>query len=102
MQIVQERKRARDAAWKRRWERPADPAAYVALATDLARTGGLASAEHQLRRALALRPGEPQASRLLGRVERLLDGIDADGQRLVQFPAAPAVATAPRGVRQKG
>jgi hypothetical protein len=101
MRGVQEQKRVRDAAWRRRWERPADAAGYLALATDLARTGGLASAEHQLRRALELRPGWPDAARLLGRVERLLDGIDPDGQRLVRFPAAPSIATAPRRAGDK-
>jgi len=102
LRIVQERKRARDAAWRRRWERPGDAAAYYDLARDLARTGGLASAEHQLRRALELKPRWTEAARLRDRVQRLLDGIDPDGQRLVRFPEARAVATAPRSTAGKG
>jgi Flp pilus assembly protein TadD len=98
MRSVQERKRARDGAWRRRWERPADADAYYELAIELTRTGGLSSAEHQLQRALALRPRWPEASRLLGQVRRLLDGLDPDGQRLVQFPAVPPIATARRHV----
>jgi tetratricopeptide (TPR) repeat protein len=88
LRVVQERKRTRDAAWRRRWEHPGDAAAYYELARDLARTGGLASAEHQLKRALELRPRWAEAAQFLGQVQRLLDGIDPDGRRLVRFPEA--------------
>jgi len=89
MRAVQERKREQDAAWQRRWEHPADPEVYYALARIQTRAGNLASAEHQLQRAVALRPAWPEATRLQGRVRRLLDGIDADGSRLVQFAETP-------------
>jgi hypothetical protein len=102
MRDRQERKRDEDAAWRRRWERPADPDACYQLAVDLARTGGLASAEYQLQRALELRPQWPEASRLLGRVRGLLDGLDADGRRLVAFPVARPTATARRASSGQG
>ena len=86
MRAVQERKREQDAAWQRRWEHPADPEVYYALARIQTRAGNLASAEHQLQRAVALRPAWPEATQLRDRVRRLLDGTDADGRRLVQFP----------------
>jgi Flp pilus assembly protein TadD len=89
MRAVQGRQRAQDAAWLRRWERPADPEVYSALARLETGAGDLASAENPLQRAVALRPGWPEATRLRDRVRRLLDGVDADGRRLVQFPERP-------------
>jgi cytochrome c-type biogenesis protein CcmH/NrfG len=85
LRAVQARKREQDAAWKRRWTQPADPEAYVAVARVELRAGRLESAEHQLDRCLELRPGWPDAARLAARVHRLLDGVDADGRRLVSF-----------------
>jgi Flp pilus assembly protein TadD len=85
MRDVQGRQRAREAAWRERWGHPADARACYALALCLARDGALESAEPQLRRALELRPRWPEAARLMERIRRLLDGIDPDGRRLVQF-----------------
>jgi tetratricopeptide (TPR) repeat protein len=102
MRLVRESRRTRDAAWRRRWEHPTDPDAYYQLALDLTRTGGLSSAEYQLQRALTLRPHWPEASRLLDRVRRLLDGMDTDGVRLVPLSAAEPVATARRVARGQG
>jgi Flp pilus assembly protein TadD len=83
--VLLERKRALDAAWKRRWERPDDPKVYAALARLLARGGELVGAEYQMQRALELRPAWPEARQLRTLVGRLLDGVDRDGRRLVRI-----------------
>jgi Flp pilus assembly protein TadD len=99
---LQERKRENDAAWKRRWEHPDDPWACYDLAQVLLRSGGLTDAEHQLERAAALRPGPPEAARLLQRVRRLLDGIDPDGRRLVSLPGEAFTTETRRAQRGRG
>lgn len=86
MRATQERKRELEAAWKARWAHPNDPEVYLTLARRLVARGSLSAAEHQLKRALALRPGWPPAVSLHATVARLLDGIDPDGRRLVVFP----------------
>ena len=54
-------------------------------ACEQGRSGELAAAEYQLQRAVELRPGWSDATSWRDRVKRLLDGVDADGRRLVRF-----------------
>jgi tetratricopeptide (TPR) repeat protein len=99
MRAIQERRRARDAAWKRRWAKPADPRACFDLGLILARSGELAAAEYQLQRAVELRPGWADAAGWRDRVKHLLDGVDEDGRRLVRFQDTTAAARRRRAAR---
>jgi tetratricopeptide (TPR) repeat protein len=97
-----ERKRALEAAWKRRWEQPGDAGACGSLARLLARRGDLTGAEYQLQRAVELRPGWTEARRLREQVGRLLDGTDEDGWRLVRLDGAAFTAETQSTQRGKG
>jgi tetratricopeptide (TPR) repeat protein len=85
MRATQERKRDEDAAWRRRWSSPAGPQVSLDLTRLQVRSGNLTSADYQLRRALTLQLGWPEAAALRQQIGRLLDGTDADGRRLVSF-----------------